>query len=153
MSGSHRPSSSQALYFVAATVQQLSHRKCLCGPLLAYYACVDIAYACVCSVCYERVCCVRVCGFICELARWHPPHCSFLFYFVCSAYCLLRRIISVSHHASSSRALYFVAATVQQQPHNKFVRINAMRVLALHMRLCVICVCYDTQTCGMCYYY
>ena len=52
--------------------------------------------------------------------------------------------MSVSHVASSSRALYFVAATVQKS-HSKFVWTASMRVLALHnMRVCDVRLCYDT---------
>ena len=66
------------------------------------------------------------------------PHFSFLFDFVCSAWCLLLLLLPyhvVSHRAPGSRALYFVAATVQQQSHNKFAWTTSMRVLALHMRV------------------
>ena len=48
-------------------------------------------------------------------------------------------MLSVSHRASSSQALYFVAVTVQQQSNSKLVWTTSMRVLALHMR-----VLYDT---------
>ena len=37
-------------YFVAATVYNSSRRSSLCGPLLL---CVDIAYTCLCYVCYD----------------------------------------------------------------------------------------------------
>ena len=46
----HRPSSSQALYFVAATVQQQSHRTRFGGPLLVTQLLVLTTM---------RVCCVR----------------------------------------------------------------------------------------------
>ena len=41
MSVSHRASSSQAFYFVAATVQQQSHNEVFVDH---FYACVGIAY-------------------------------------------------------------------------------------------------------------
>ena len=46
---------SQALYFVAATAQQQSHSNFVWRALLIYYACVDIAYACVLCVLWECV--------------------------------------------------------------------------------------------------
>ena len=71
---SHRPSSSQALYFVAATVQQQSHNNFVWTT--SYFACVGIADICVHVLCVLRVCrCVRVCGFIGVLA----PHISAFF--------------------------------------------------------------------------
>ena len=106
----------------------------LCGPLLTMR--VLIAYACV--VCdMIRVCrCLQVCAFVC----WNPA--NQLSHFVCSSCCC--RIMPVLHRASSSRALYFVAATVQQQSHSKFVWTTSVRMLALHLYARVMCVCYDT---------
>ena len=53
------------------------------------------------------------------------------------------------------QALYYVAATVQQQSHSKSVWTTSMRVLAFRMYACVMFVCYDMigETCGMCYYW
>ena len=47
--------------------------------------------------------------------------------------------MSVSHRASSSQALYFAAAMVQQQSHSKFLWTTSTRVLTLHMRVCDVC--------------
>ena len=111
-----------------------SRTASLCGPLLTMR--VLIAYACV--VCdMIRVCrCLQVCAFVC----WNPA--NQLSHFVCSSCCC--RIMPVLHRASSSRALYFVAATVQQQSHSKFVWTTSVRMLALHLYARVMCVCYDT---------
>ena len=48
---------------------------------------------------------------------------------------------SVFHRASSSQGLYYVAATVQQQPRSKFVWTTSMRMLALNIDACVMDVC------------
>ena len=134
---SHRPSSSQALYFVAATVQQQSHNNFVWTT--SYFACVGIADICVHVLCVLRVCrCVRVCGFIGVLA----PHISAFFFisFALLAAAAAVSFMSVSHRASSARDLYFVAATVQQQLHSKFVWTTSMPMLALHIYACVVCV-------------
>ena len=62
--------------------------------------------------------------------------------------CCYRIMASSSHRASSSQALYYVAATVQQQSHSKFASITSTRVLALHM---AVIACHDTLACGMSY--
>ena len=107
----------------------------VCGPLLIipYYACVDVAYACVLCAMGVSVG-VRVWTYL----SVGTPRFSFIFYFVFSA-CCSRIMPSVSHRGSSSRALYFVAATVQLQSHSKFVWTTSIHVLAMHLR-----VCYDT---------
>ena len=67
----------------------------------------------------------------------HVPVLFFLCYMLAVAAAVSCRLY---HSPSSSQALYFVAATVQQQSHNKFVWTTSMRVLALHMRVCDVCV-------------
>ena len=114
-----------------------SRTASLCGPLVTYCACVDIAYACVCCVCHGHVYSyVRVCALICVLAPQFSAVFFVLFALLAVCCCCCRIMPSVYHRASSSRALYFVAATVQQQSRRKFVWIACVRVLALHMRVC-----------------
>ena len=134
---SHRPSSSRALYFVSATVQQQSQPVCVDHYLISLR--VLTWHMRVCCVCYGRVSrYVRVCGFTCVLA----PHISAFFFisFALLAAAAAVSFMSVSHRASSARYLYFVAATVQQQLHSKFVWTTSMPMLALHIYACVVCV-------------
>ena len=83
--------------------------QCVCGHCL-----------CVCVLCMCYVCAgVRVCAFV----WWNPTFYLFLFLVLL---CLLMlaanavRAMAVSHRPSSSQALYFVAATAQQQSRIKF---------------------------------
>ena len=103
-----------------------------------YYACVDI-WLCVCAVCATCTC-VR--GFVC----WHPTfqlfgsafvcwNATFQLFFFCSATCCCCCIMSVSHRPSSSQALYFVAATVQQQSHMKLFLLCWPRTVHLCVRV------------------
>ena len=124
---SHRPSSSQGLYFGGVTVQQQSHSKFVWTT--TYYTCVDSTCMRVFCVRYDTCVCrrVQVCAFVC----WNPPLFQLLFFvfLLCfiAAYC--PRIMSVSHRASSSQALYYVVATVPQQSYRKFAWTTSMRVL------------------------
>ena len=79
-----------------------------------------------------RVCrCVQVCAFLCD----GTPHFSF---FGCSGLQLLLPYHDVCI-TPSSQALYYVAATAQQQSHSKFVWTASMAVLTLRMRVCDVC--------------
>ena len=127
LSVSHRASSSQALYCVAATVQQQSHSKFVWTT--TYYTCVDSTCMRVFCVRYDTCVCrrVQVCAYVC----WNPPLFQLLFFvfLLCfiAAYC--PRIMSVSYRASSSQALYYVVATVPDQSYRKFAWTTSMRVL------------------------
>ena len=131
----------QALYFAAHTVQQQSHSKVVWNT--TYYACVDIAYACV--LCMLWYVCVRVAVCRSVLLRvWcrNPTCISALDFLFALRYCCCH-IMSASHRASSSQALYYVAATVQQKTvAPRFAWTTSMRLLTLHtcMRLCDGCV-------------
>ena len=85
-----------------------------------------------------RVCCV--CGSDIYLCAG-TPHSLFFFilFALFAACCCCHTMPTVSHRVSSSRALYFVAATVQKESHSKFVWTTSMRVRDVFM-----------QTCGMC---
>ena len=75
-------------------------------------------FVCICPVNVLRVgVCpgVRVCSFVC----WNPTFWPLdLFFTLLDA--AVRIMPSVSHRPSSSQAFYVVAATVQQQSHNRF---------------------------------
>ena len=131
MSGSHRPSSSQALYFVAAAVQQQLHSEVREDQYMLIMR--VLTKICVCVVCAMGVC-VGVCGSVGSFVCWHLTFFSF-FLFALFIACCCRIMLSVSHRASSSRGLYFVAATVQQRSHSKFMWTTSMLVLAMHMRV------------------
>ena len=96
----------------------------------------------------HRCRCVRVvCGFICVLA----PHFFAAFYFILfallAACCCCCRIMSVSHRASSSRALCFVVATIHQSKQvSEFVWTTSMRVLAF----CILQYYVPDSVCGVC---
>ena len=92
-----------------------SRKASLCRPLLT--TCIDLAMTCVCCVCYGHAC-RGVCGSV-EL---------FVFYLPC---CCCRIMSSVSRRASSSRALYFVEAMVQQQSYGKCVLTAYLRVMCV----------------------
>ena len=83
---SHRPSSSQAFYFVADTVQQQSHSKFVW--ITTHYACVDIVYECVLRACT----CVQVCALVC----WNPTF--QLLVFILLRLCCCCRIMSRLYH-------------------------------------------------------
>ena len=77
-----------------------------CGPLLTMRALTSVCVCAVCSCAHDTsVCMIGVRGSVRLCAG--TPH-----GIVILLYC---RIMSVSHRASISQALYFVAASVQQQ--------------------------------------
>ena len=97
--------------------------------------CVLRRSICACTVRAVGVC-VGVCGsdiLLCGGAA----HFSLVSFYISASFC---RIMSVSRRASSSRDLYIVAASVQQQSHSKFVWTTYMLLVALYMRVCDECV-------------
>ena len=104
----------KALYF-AATVQQQSHIKFVWTTTMRVWT----LHMRVCSVCAMIRACVQVRAGLCigVLEAHTSPFCFFAL--LCCCCCC--RIMSSSHHPSGSHALYFVAATVRQQSHSKFV--------------------------------
>ena len=81
-----------------------------------------------------RACrCVRVCAL-------EPHNLKFQLLVFLALISAAAAATAVSHRASSSQALYLMAATVQQQSHSKFVWTTYMLLVALYMRVCDECV-------------
>ena len=79
----------------------------------------------------------RVCGFICAVALYIST--SFCILFALLSCCC--RIMSISHHASTSKALYFVAFTVQRGMCGSvglFVRWHS--TFQLPFAFCLLCL-------------
>ena len=127
MSVSHRPSSSQALDFVADTIQH----KCLCST--TYHACVDIYHMRVFRVCYDTYACVGVCRSV-HLRAW----CWNLTLFAAAAAAVPCRL---NHTVPQALKL----STMWQPRYSRsltasFVWTTSMRVLTLHVYDgCVCC--------------
>ena len=100
----------QALYLVAATVQEQSHIEFVWA---SYKACVDIAYACLlCAMIRVRVCkCVRVCVLVC----WNPKFHLFVRFAL-----LVAAAVSCRLYHTVPQALKLSILWQQQQSHKKF---------------------------------
>ena len=98
-----------------------------------YYACVDHYYACVdiASACAVSATCAGLCGSVHLCAG--IPHFSSFFCSACR--CCSCCIMSVSHLPSSSQALYFVAATIQQNSRINLFFLSRPRTVHLCMRV------------------
>ena len=143
MSVSHRPSSSQALYFVANTVHS-NRTATMCGPLLTMCADKNIAHACV--LCLMGVC-VGVCGSVDSFVSWHSKFQLSFFYLVCSV-CLLLAAAAVSCRLYHTVPQALELSTLWHPRHDSSRTASLCGPLlwvCWHcICVCVMCVCYDT---------